>query len=162
VMVIDVIQHKVAVFGPHGSLDRTIDLEKAWGRTPSYPSGITPDAERGFIVEDFGAAIPYVRMRADGTVRGELRPQYDDGRPTGRLFQLRARLDGALWGADGEALLHLGEDGVVQETVGTPADADHLGEVVALSLDAAGRIYAADRRSGAVHVFSHEGKLQHV
>jgi hypothetical protein len=162
VMVVDVIQHKVAVFDSRGSLRRTIDLEKAWGREPSYPSGIARDIDGGFIVEDFGAAVPFVRMRPDGAVRGELQPRYDDGRPTGRLFRVQASPDGTVWGSDGEALLRLTEEGIVEGAVGAPASVEDLGEVAALTLDAGDRIYAADRRTGAVHVFGPDGKLEHV
>ena len=162
VVVVDVVRHKVTVFEADGSLQRTIDLEKAWGREPNYPSGIAPDADGGFIVEDFNAAIPFVRMRADGAVRGELRPRYADGRPTGRLFRVQAGPDGVLWASDGEALLHLREDGVVEGVVGTQASLDDLGEAAAVAIDAGDNVYAADRRSGAVHVFSAQGKLEHV
>jgi sugar lactone lactonase YvrE len=162
VVVVDVIRHLVAVFGIDGRLRRTIDLEKAWGREPSYPSGISSDLDGGFIVEDFHGAVPFVRMRADGSVRGQLRPRYADGRPTGRLFRVRADVDGTVWGSDGEALLRLGEDGIVEGAAGALASAEQLGEVASLVLDAADRIYAADRRSGSVHVYSPDGKLQHV
>jgi hypothetical protein len=162
VMVIDVIRHKVVVFDLMGSLRRTIDLEKAWGREPSYPSGIAPDIEGGFIVEDFQGGVPLVRMHGDGTVLSELQPGYDDGRPTGRLFRVQASPDGALWGSDGEALLRLSEDGIVEGAAGGPATMDVLGEVAALTLDVSDNIYAADRRTGAVHVFSREGELDHV
>lgn len=162
VMVVDVIQHKVAVFDSRGSLRRTIDLEKAWGREPNYPSGIAKDIDGGFIVEDFDAATPFVRMRPDGTVLGQLQPRYEDGRPTGRLFRVQAGPDGTLWGSDGEALLRLTEEGIVEGAVGAPASVGDLGEVAALTLDAQDWIYAADRRTGAVHVFSPDGKLEHV
>ena len=97
------------------------------------------------------------RNRARG-----LRPRYDDGRPTGRLFRVRAGPDGTVWGSDGEALLRLTEDGVVEDAVGAPARTDDLGEIAALTLGAGDRIYAADRRTGAVHVFGPEGRLEHV
>src|SRR5262249_18502091 len=150
VLVVDVIRRKVVVFDANGSLRRKIDLEKAWGREPNYPSGIARDADGGFIVEDFGAAVPFVRMRPDGTVRGEIQPRYDDGRFTGRLFRVQAGPDGTLWGSDGEALLRLREDGVVEGAAGSPATADDLGEIAALALDSGDQIYAADRRTGAV------------
>jgi hypothetical protein len=69
VMVVDAVQGAVVVFDEKGSLQSTIELEKAWGREPSYASGITADADGGFIVEDLGGAVPYVRMLADGRVR---------------------------------------------------------------------------------------------
>ncbi|HEX6654587.1 MAG TPA: hypothetical protein VF153_00075, partial [Candidatus Limnocylindria bacterium] len=161
-LVSDNIQHRVTVFDAKGALQRTIDLKRAWGREPSYPSGISRDADGGFVCEDFGAPIPFVRMRADGTMKGSLRPRYADGRPTGRLFRVRASADGRLWGSDGEALLRLGEDGVVEKALGQAAHPDDLGEIAATAVDASDRIYAADRRTGAVHVFGTDGKPHHV
>jgi hypothetical protein len=161
-LVIDNIQHLVTAFDAKGAPQRTIDLAKAWGRKPSYPSGISRDADGGFVCEDFGAAIPLVRMRADGTMKAGVQPRYADGRPTGRLFRVRAAADGALWGSDGEAVLRLGDDGVVERTIGAAADPGDLGEIAAVALDSSDRIHAADRRTGAVHVFSPEGKRQHV
>lgn len=161
-MVIDVIRHRVVVFDPKGSLVRAVDLDKAWGRPASYPSGIAPDADGGFICEDFGAAVPFVRMRSDGSVRSGLQPRYEDGRPTGRLFRVRAGPDGSVWGSDGEALLRLNEDGVVDRAIGAAADPDDLGEIAAVTVDAMDRIYAADRRTGAVHVYSPGGEPLHV
>jgi hypothetical protein len=162
VVVVDVVRHAVAVFRSDGAFERTIDLEKAWGREPSYPSGIAPDTDGGFIVEDFDGRVPFVRMRIDGSVRGELRPRYTDGRSTGRLFRVQAGGDGTLWASDGEAFLQLGDDGLVSGVVGAPASVDDLGVAVAVVLDGADRIYAADRRTGAVHVFGPDGKLDHV
>jgi sugar lactone lactonase YvrE len=162
VAVVDVIRHSVALFRADGTFQRTIDLEKAWGREPSYTCGIAPDADGGFVVEDFNGRAPFVRMRIDGSVRAELLPRYGDGRPTGRLFRVQAGPDGTLWGSDGEALLQLGDDGLVTGSVGASASVDDLGEAAAVVLDAADRVYAVDRRTAAVHVFAPDGKLDHV
>jgi hypothetical protein len=162
VFVVDATRHTVVVFGSTGTLLRIIDLTKAWGREPRYSSGIAPDVDGGFIVEDFAAAVPFVRMRADGSVVGELKPRYADGRPTGRLWRLRAAHDGGLWGSDGEALLRFDDDGVVERALGSQPSTQELGEVAALTLGPGGRIFAADRRTGAVHVFDPNGVRQNV
>jgi hypothetical protein len=162
IAVVDVVRHAVAIFRTDGTFQKTIDLEKAWGREPSYPSGIAPDTDGGFVVEDFDGRAPFVRMRIDGSVRAELFPRYGDGRPAGRLFRVQGGPDGALWSSDGEALLQLGDDGLVTGAVGAPASVDDLGEAAAVVLDSADRIYAVDRRTAAVHVFASDGKPDHV
>jgi hypothetical protein len=162
VVVVDVVRHAVAVFRADGTFQRTIDLEKAWGREPSYPSGIAPDADGGFIVEDFDGRAPFVRMHIDGSVRTELFPRYGDGRRAGRLFRVQAGPDGTLWASDGEALLQLTDDGLVAGVVGASPSVDDLGQAAAVVLDGADHIYAVDRRTAAVHVFASDGKPDHV
>jgi sugar lactone lactonase YvrE len=162
VVIVDVVRHAVAMFRSDGTFQRTIDLEKAWGREPRYTCGIAPDIDGGFIVEDFNGRTPFVRMRADGTVRADLLPRYGDGRRAGRIDRVQAGPGGVLWASDGEALLQLGDDGVVSGAVGAPANVDDLGEAAAVVLDGADRIYAVDRRTAAVHVFVSDGTLDHV
>ncbi|MET0553329.1 MAG: hypothetical protein ABW221_09845 [Vicinamibacteria bacterium] len=153
---------RVGVFDRNGRLARTIELRRAWGREPRYLSGISPDEDDGFIVDDFGAPAPLVRMRSDGSVRASLTPRYADGRPTGRLHRTRTGPDGSLWASDGEALLRVGEDGVAEAAIGSPSASAHLGEIAGVALDASDRIHAIDRRTGAVHVFGADGKPSHV
>lgn len=162
VLFADPVAQTVDVHAPDGSQRSSIDLGAAWGYAPRYPSGITRDTDGGFLIDDFGAEAPFVRMNADGTMRGRLRPRYEDGRPTGRLFRVRPGPDGHLWGSDGEALLLLNEDGLVVDSIGPRATADTLGEVAAITLDGRDWIHAVDRRTGAVHVFDADGTLDHL
>jgi hypothetical protein len=162
VVLLEASSGTVVIFGPDGSRQGTIDLQDAWGRDPAYPTGVSRDGDGGFIVADFGSAVPLVRMRPDGTVHGALRPRYGDGRPAGRLFQVRAGPDGAIWASDGEALLRLDGEGVVEGAVGAEANSADLGDVAAITLGSGNRIYAADRRTGAVHVFGPDGQRDHV
>jgi hypothetical protein len=161
VLVVDADRRLVAVFGANGTLRKKIDLEAAWGRKPSYPSGIGMDADGGFIVEDLGAQIPYVRMYADGTVRNALELRYDDDRPTGRLYRVRGGPDGSLWGSSSSALLQLDDAGMVVRAIRDQPDPDELRGATAIALDADDGIYAADS-TGAVHVFRSDGTLQQI
>jgi hypothetical protein len=162
VLVTDAGQGAVVVFDSKGSLQTTIDLADAWSRPTNYLSAIAADVDGGFIVEHLGAAIPFVRMHADGSVRGGLQPRYEAGQPTGRLFRVRGGRDGAVWASHGDLLLRLGGEGVVERVVSDEADPDVLDSVAALALDSEDRIYAANGRSGAVHVFGADGTLLHV
>jgi WD40 repeat protein len=101
-------------------------------------------------------------MLADGRVRGGLGLQYDNGRPTGRLFRVRAGPDGKLWGSAGGAMMRLSDEGIVEQVLRDEAAPDDLGAAIALALDSGDRIYAADQASGAVHVFGSDGTLQHI
>ena len=80
VAIVDVIKHGVQIFDRHGNFLRLVDLAKSWGRKPNYPSGVATDTEGGMILLDFGAQPPFIRMKADGTVRANLQPKHKDGR----------------------------------------------------------------------------------
>lgn len=157
IAVIDVVRHVIEVFARSGAHKRSIDLEAKWGREPSYPSGLSADGEGGFLVDDFGAELPLVRILDTGSIRAELKPQYSDRTATGRIYRLRVAPDGRLWGSDGEALLQFDDRGVVVDSIGPSAGVHRLGEVAAWAVDSDERIYAVDRRSGGVHVFDSKG-----
>jgi hypothetical protein len=70
--------------------------------------------------------------------------------------------DGSLWTSDGQSLLLLDRTGVVQRVLGATPEADVLGHVERLVLGPADRLYAADRRTGCVHVFDTSGQRLHV
>jgi hypothetical protein len=152
----------VRVFDESGRYLREIDLARAWGREPNYPLAVHADAKGGFLVHDFNGHPSIVRMDAEGKVLGSFEPHYPDGRRFNLRGAVKAASDGTLWTSDGEALLVLDGAGEVQRVLGGAPDAAELGEVAVLCLGPDDRIYAADRRTGAVHVFRTDGTLQHV
>lgn len=160
IAVLDVIRHVIEVFDRSGAHKRSIDLEARWGREPSYPSGLSADGEGGFLVDDFGAELPVVRTENTGSIRAQFKPRYEDGSPTGRIYRVRVAADGRVWGSDGEALLQLDDRGVVVDSIGPSAGTHRLGEIAAWAIDRDENIYAADRRTGAVHVFDSKGLYQ--
>jgi sugar lactone lactonase YvrE len=162
VAVIGPVGGVVQVFASDGSLEQTIGLEKAFGRNPSYPSGISADVEGGLLCDDFGSGTPLVRLRADGTLRTALAAHYADGRPTGRLYRVRIDRDGRLWGTDGEALLRLDESGAVDQIVGPAPNSRELGRIASVAVDAADRIFAVDQRTGTLHAFAPGGQPERV
>jgi sugar lactone lactonase YvrE len=161
VAVLDNIRKTVQFFDRGGKHRRTIDLKRSWGREPSYPSGIAADTGGGVVVQDFQGTPPIVRMNADGTVRAQVQPKYADGR-TFRLNDARVSPDGALWVSDGHTLLRLAGSGVVDRVLGEPPDPRRLAKPTAMTLDARGRIYAVEGRTGAVHVFAPDGRRLRV
>jgi hypothetical protein len=157
VAVLDVIRHTVQLFDLKGVYLRTIDLEKAWGRKPEYPTEITPDHDGGFMVKDFSAPKPFVWMKADGTVRAEFHPKYADGRNADPIRGVRIAPDGQAWSRDGVSIFSLSTEGVASRTIGAVPDPDSLQDLRMVAVDAAGHLFAVDGRTGAVHVFDAEG-----
>lgn len=162
VIVLEGSRHQLKIYGPDGVYRHTVDLEKAWGRAPNYLSEIAADTDGGVVVFDFDGEPSVVRMKRDGTVLAELTPAF----PGRRAFGVRGRVqtgpDGRLWASDGHAFLRLDDRGVVDRVLGRNPNAESLGGVEAMRVDAKGWIYAADRRTAAVHVFDSEGERVRV
>jgi len=158
VAVVDNIHKAVQIFGLDGKFRRVVDLKKSWKREPNYPSEIMYDLRGGFIVRDFNGEPPFVRMRADGSVRGALRPRHQDGRLVDTVAGLCVAPDGRVWACDEHALLRLDDDGVVDFTLGRDPRPDELDKIARVAGDGKGHVYAVDERTGAVHVFDAEGK----
>ena len=74
IAVIDIHRKAVQFFDRVGKHDHTVELEKAWGREPNYPSDISADEGGGVVVRDFGGDPPIVRMKADGSIRRKCNP----------------------------------------------------------------------------------------
>jgi hypothetical protein len=162
VVVLDVITHKLQVFGADGIWLRNLDLNELWGREPNYPSGIEADAGGGVIIHDFHGNPPIVRMTLDGSIVGTFAPAYANG----GTFEIRGNVqsapDGRLWTSDGAALLRLDAQGKVDKIVGPRPDTERLGEIAALTVGVDQTIYAVDDRTGAVHVFDRDGQRLRV
>ena len=143
--VVDVIRKTVQFFDPAGKHDHTVYLKKAWGREPAYPSDISANRDAGVVIQDFQGNPPIVRMRADGTVRSEVKPRLKDG-GTFRLSDAEVAPDGVLWVSDGHALYGLVESGTAHRVLGEALDPRRFDEAAALTLDGKGQIYAVVSR----------------
>jgi hypothetical protein len=159
--ILDRSRKLVQFFDREGKHQSTIDLKKAWGREPNYLSEISADRDGGVVIDDFDGKPPIVRMKADGTVRGNVTPQFKSGQKV-HFHSVRSAPDGALWTSDGIALYRLTDSGVVDRVLGEPPAPKKLGTIAALTLDGKGKIYAVDERSGAVHVFEADGRWLRV
>ncbi len=162
IAVLDKIKDRIQFYDSNGRFSRTVDLEKAWGKEPKYPTDIAADAGGGMIVCDFNGSPPISRMRADGSVIAKFHPKFSDGRTFNMFAGVKAAPNGRLWSCDGESLLALNERGVVDRVLGQEPDAGQLGKIVALTVDHQGQIYAVSRRTGAIHVFDRSGRPLHV
>jgi hypothetical protein len=161
VAVVDVIRKSVQFFERRGKHHHTVDLKKAWGREPHYPSDIMADRDGGVVVHDFGGDLPFVRMNADGTIRAQVRPRLKNGVAID-LRDTQVAPDGVLWVSDGHALYRLLESGVAGSVLGEAPDPQRMDAAAAVTLDSRGNIYAVVGRTGAVHVFGPDGRWLRV
>ncbi|MEQ1891978.1 MAG: hypothetical protein ABL998_05500 [Planctomycetota bacterium] len=161
-VVLDNIRDLLQFYSESGEFLYALELEQAWGREPNYPSEVMADPDGGVLVHDFNGTPPIVRMDRDGKVLAEFQPRHADG----ATFRIRSGVQvgpgGALWTSDGQALLRLDPSGLVSSVLGPSASADELGKIARLALGPGDRIHAVDPRTGAVHVFTPEGRRLHV
>lgn len=161
VAVLDVIQHTVQMYNPHGRYLATISLDRAWGRKASYPSDILADGQGGFLVHDFDGTPALVWMNAQGSVVRSFTPRYANGtsleNPT-----LCLSPEGNLWATDTYSLLQINAEGHVTKRLGEAPHTDALRAIAELTVCPDGRILAADERTNAVHVFDAQGSWLHV
>lgn len=162
VVVLENISNKLKIFTLEGNYRTTIDLERAWGHKPNYPSGLHADSSGGVLVHDFQGSPSLVHMSLGGEVLGTFTPAYKDSRRFDIRGDVQSSPTGDLWTSDGQALLRLDKHGVVDRVLGLRPDFDSLGKIAAVTVSRKGWIYASDERTGAVHVFNENGELKHV
>jgi hypothetical protein len=161
IAVVDVGRNIVQFFDRSGKHHHTVDLKKAWGREPNYPSDIAADRDGGVVIHDFRGNPPIVRMNADGTIRAQVKPRLKDGR-TIDLRDAQVAPDGVLWVSDGHAIYRLLDSGLVGRVLGEAPDPLRLDKATAVTVDGKGQIYAVVARTGAVHVFAADGRWLRV
>jgi hypothetical protein len=88
-------------------------------------------------------------------------PRSKDGRRI-RVEDAQVAPDGALWVSDGHALFRLTESGEFDRVLGAAPDPRSFDQAADVTLDGKGRIYAVNRRTGAVHVFEPDGQWGRV
>lgn len=157
IAVLDNIRRSIQLFDLSGRLRRFIDLEEAWGRRPRYPNHLCADPPDGFVVYDFQTEEPAIRLDAQGRIRKAVAPRHEDGRRFRVGQGVQVSPDGALWTSDGFSLLRLSEDGVVDRMLGQPLDLLALTHPGYVTVGPDDRIYVADARTKAVHVFDEHG-----
>lgn len=147
----------IQLYDSSGKHTAVVDLERSLKQKPSYPTELARDGRGGLLVGDFQGTTPVWRIKSDGSSAVGFKPRHPDGR-TFPFHILRAGPDGCVWTTDGEMLLRLNDNGVVQRALGAKPEPDALDAAIALTLDSAGRIYAVSRRTMAVHVFDADGR----
>jgi sugar lactone lactonase YvrE len=159
VAVVDSIRRTLQVFGSDGAFSQCVELDKAWGRKAKFPVSVRADVDGGLLVYDQNGDPPLYRMRIDGTVRESLSPRRFGGKTVEALARTaRVAPDGKLWSTDGQRLLRMNEQGIVDFEVGAPPDVDVLAEPSATTIDVFGRVLVQDKATGSVHAFDGRGQ----
>lgn len=161
IVVLDNIRHTLQLFDTKGEFQRIIDLKDAWKREPRYPTHVVEDADGGFVVYDFNAKTPLVRTDAKGAIRSEFAPKFADGRPV-EVRHLGRSPDGRVWATDGDVLLRFSDTGTVDRTLGEEAAEDAIYQTELVAVGPKDRVFVADARTHAVHVFDADGKKEGI
>jgi len=162
VVVLDKIKDRLQYFDLKGNYRKTVALEKAWGRKPNYPTGISSDRSGGVLVRDFDGRPPFVRMGADGQLVSQFQAKHEDGRTVDPSHGGRVSPSGRLWVCDGSSLMRLTDEGMADLTLGPASGGTALGRVSAIAVNQQGCLFAVDERSGAVHVYDQRGRRLRV
>lgn len=159
IAVLDHIRQTVHFYDQKGMHLHTVDIMKEWKGDHPAPQDVTADADGGFIFRKLGETL-FVRMTAEGNVRAEFATKFKEGGfPNG---EIRTDPDGRMWQNNCHNFVRIGDDGVVDLIVGTISDEDRLGVIDVAATGANGQIYLSDDQTGAVHLFSPEGRRLHV
>jgi len=161
VLVLDNIEKKVQVFQADGTFSRVIDLEEQWGREPNYPTEIASAPDHGLLVHDFQGSPSMVMMRSSGAPKLSFDTRFVKKGP-GVVPHSEPKIDaeGRVWISDGDTILRLGTDGIVDRILGEVADRETMGEIASVAIDREGNIAALSRRTGVVHQFDRNGEFQ--
>ncbi|HWQ92846.1 MAG TPA: hypothetical protein VN673_14310 [Clostridia bacterium] len=162
VAVLDKIRRSIQYFDINGAFIKSIDLEKSWARKPNYPTEISPEPDGGVLVHDFQGSPPVVRMNPEGKVVSQFSLKHADGRAIDPTYGVRVSPTGRVWACDGASLVRVTEEGVADLVLGSMPGSATLGRIACLTVDQNGKLYAADERSGEVHVFDQAGKRLRV
>lgn len=159
VVVLDNLRNELAYFATaDGNYLRTIDLVSALGVEPNYACGVSRDVKGGVLFEDFDGDPPLWRLDARGNVRSSYRPRFDSGAAQEELYRnAQVAPDGAVWTTDGNAILRLNDNGIVDFVVGELPRTNILHECGMVGIDSKGRVLIQDNETFGVHVFDATG-----
>jgi hypothetical protein len=162
IAVLSNVQKAVKYFSLDGKYLRTRKLAAATGKEPNYPTGIARDRDGGILIRDFNGKPPLIRISRDGALISAGLPRHRDQRVFDVSHGAQVSSMGDVWVCDGESLARLDSNWTVAEIVGKAPNEQTLGEIVAVSVDEAGSLYALDQRTGAVHMFDEKGKALRI
>ncbi|MGD9780589.1 MAG: hypothetical protein AB7V14_00390 [Kiritimatiellia bacterium] len=162
IAVLDNIRNTLQLFDDGGDFRRILDFDDIWDRKPNYPTDVAPDADGGFIVFDFNAPETLLRLNPDGAIRSASSPRLADGRPFRVYDGVKRSPQGDLWTCDGQSLIRLATNSVADLVLGYAPDASVLSEPGLARIGPGARVYVADSRSRAVHVFDSAGQRLHA
>ncbi|UCC30531.1 MAG: hypothetical protein JSU86_20320, partial [Phycisphaerales bacterium] len=152
----------VRILDGEGDLIRKIDLTGAFGTDdsggrPSYLHEVVADNDGGFLIADSSNPPVVLRYKADGSLRSRWSPRHPNGKTFNLRPDIRVAPDGRLWTGDGNSIMRLTDEGVVDLVLGPKPQANRLERIAAFTLDQQGNLYAVAHGSGVVHVFDRNG-----
>lgn len=162
VAVLEGVRDCIQRYDADGKHLGTIKLAEVWGRNPNYVTDLDADADGGFVLFDFDAPKPALRLDAQGKILTSFTPRFADGRVFVVHGGVRRSPSGDLWTSDGDSLLRLGPDGAVVAVAGRAPASEEDPQLVAWTVDARGRIHALNQRTTSVLVFTSTGALERV
>lgn len=158
---------KVELFDWDGEHIKSVDLTGAFGTDefggrPGYLHEIIADAKGGFILQNYRNPPVVLRYTSDGELKSRWSPRHPDGRTFDIRPGVRVAPSGRIWTSDGESIVRLTGEGVVDRVLGQAPDVDQLGEVAGLTVAFDGTVYVVAKRAGGVHVFNDRGVLERI
>ena len=161
VVVVDNLRNALQFYDGSGAYARTMSLEKAFGRKPSYPSGVAVQRDGTLVVHDFDGSPQVWRIKPDGTLLDKFEPRFQDGQKL-EIRDVKLSPDDRVWTTDGKRLLRLGQDGTVDRALGAAPNDESPGRIGAIALGPQGTVYTAAGDGAAVQVHDRGGKLLRV
>jgi len=137
------------------------DLEQLLGGGFLYVASMKTDVNNGVVVLETHAGQTLHRINAKGEMWQTLRVRGPDGQEFSVYDMWTVAPDGRIWVSDHHRLYRLDEAGKADVALGGPEEGT-LDVPVAVDVDREGRIYAAERGTAAIHVFSEDGERLRV
>ncbi len=133
-----------------------------FGGDPGYLHEVLADEDGGFVIANSRNPPVVLRYNADGSLRSRWSPRHPDGKTFDLRPNIRVAPDGRLWTGDGNSIMRLTDDGVVDLVLGPKPQADRLERIAAFTVDRQGNLYAIAHGSGVVHVFDSQGRPKRI
>jgi len=153
-VVVDNIRHTLQTFDRKDNLVRDLDLDKAWGKKAEYPTNVVCAPNGGFWLVDMFAVL---HIAHDGKIIRRLEPRFVGNKMIDLKGGISLDESGVPWCTDGFSIYRLNSTGLVDLTVGNKTRRSGIGDISQLAVGIDGRVYAQDRVTGGVSVFSKSG-----
>ena len=157
IAVLDNIRDSLQFFDDRGHFQGFVDLEKIWDREPNYPTDLAADADGGLLLYDFNAKETLLCLNGDGTIRRASSPRRADGSLFRVYDGVKRSPQGDLWTCDGQSLMRLDAQDRADLVLGPAADPAALADPGLAVVGPGDRVYVADQRTKAIHVFDAAG-----
>ncbi len=152
---------RIFLVNRRGEVSQTIDLvsaldrDESGGHTGTF-NVLVADGNDGFFVGESRNPPVLVHYNSAGERTSRWSPRHTDGR-TFDIRCVRVDHEKRIWISDGESIMRLTDDGIVDLVIGRTPDPSALRKIVGFTVDRNGQLYAASHGTGAVHVFDRQG-----